>query len=406
MRFNARAGRRVIAAVASIGALALAINCVDLDSLGAGRGLDGGSQPATDGLADSAPPDPCEHLGPPPPPKVAIGGTQLPPFDVAIDQVQIDSDVVRGYDLDGLCTCDDRPNVKGGATCVGGVNSCDLDGGVDNTAGAVARGVGQAVTGGLARLANRIISTGKRTLLFRISEYNGSANDDRVSVAAILAEGIRAPGCDASTPDPSDSGFYSPGHCGDDSWLVAPDALYPPKGDPAVIDVDAYVSNWQLVARFRSNPVVIPFTEVSEVSFSGAVVTAEIVPLDENLGERQPPDRTPTSREQRLFALRNGIVAGRVSTRTLLRSVGTYISALAEGPLCKSVYFRSLRTSVCEAVDMQFAPTNPPDASAPCDALSAAFGFSGLPALEGAKTTLAKPADPCADAAGNIFDCP
>jgi hypothetical protein len=400
MRRRARRLRWTALVLAAGAGAAISGSCVDLDSLGNGA-PDAGDHPDAEA---GAPADPCIHVNPVPAPDLDDSpGEMLPPFETAFDEVTVNPTTVPGYDIDGLCTCDQGSISvgKGGGSCAGPSPGCDLDGGIDNAAGLVEQGA----TGVLSfdRFPNRLIASGARSLLIQLAEYNGKANDKEVIVGTILSEGIREPGCATSTYDP-DAGIYTPGRCGDDHWSSSPGAMIVTgSGNVPLVKGTGYVRDFHLVARI-GNPVPVPFTASSDVTFAGAVLTATVVPLGEDLKPRDP-SQEPTVKERRLFRLENGVLAGRVGANELLHTIGTYQSGI--GTLCKlGAAFDQVRTPICGAVDVRREPGSTPNPALPCDALSAAFGFTALPAIAGAVSTAPPPDDPCGGVDAGAFTCP
>lgn len=384
-------------------AAAITTSCVDLESLGNGPpdvitgSADGGEEAA---LGD----DPCAHHGLVPPPASdddANPDASLPTFELAIDKVVLDPAIAPGFDLDGVCSCDARPKTRGdgGGSCAptkGGSVFCDLDGGVDNAVGVVAREASPVFA--IDTIPNRLLAAGMRGLLLQIAKYNGRANDKEVIVGAMMAEGIRSQGCPASVRD--DAGFYSPGRCGDDGWTLSPTTVVTTGGGvhvPLVVGT-GWVNDYRLVVQFvETSKMTLPFSASRSISFAAPALMARIVPLDENLAPREPPSRAAqTDREKRLYRLDDGVFTGRVEPTELLGTIGSYNSST--GPLCKNPAFDVIRTRICASRDLSGATNiKTPNPAAACDALSAAFGFVALPAKTDGVTALSLPSDPCAN---------
>jgi hypothetical protein len=323
--------------------------------------------------------------------------TELPPFTVAIDDVSLDPETAPGYDLDGLCTCDDRPGAKadGGPSCSSdAAPTCDLGGGADNTLAVVGKNnlPGEAID----KLPNRLIDQGQRSILFKLTNYNGLANDQDVSVGALVAEGIDAQGCPTSVQD-SATLKWSPGRCGNDTWTVSQASVVPPLR--ALVSGRGYVRDFELVARF-DKPVVLPFTPSAAIELHEGLLHATIVPLDESLA---PRDKTkpPTEAQQRLYRLENGVLAGRAPRESILTAVGSY--GPGGGPiLCTTpAVFDSIRDTICTSADL--AATSNEPLTSPCTMLSGTVGFVAIPALAGAIVPSPSPPPECTP---SVLACP
>ena len=363
-------------AIGAVGLAKLLISCVDLESLGSGTRPDDGGAPDT---FVSTPPeaaaDPCTHDQPAATSTVSDGKDELPPFVLAISEITLDPARVTPFDLDGVCTCDGRPGAlyDGGPRCATATVSCDGDGGADNGLGALSALT--AVGGGIAMVANRLITTGHRTVLLQIAGYNGLPNDDEVRVGTLLGAGIHEKGCASSTLDGT-TGLYSAGLCGDDPWAIPPGAIV--GGVPLVVGA-GYVREGRLVARLN-NAVLLPFTDQSTLNFQKPIITGTLVPVNEALQPRDPR-ATPTEKEKRLFLLQNATLAGRVQAGEGVAAIGTYVQSSTGKPLCTSAAFGLIHDQLCGASDIQGKPLVPDDPARACDAISAAIGLAAVPAV-------------------------
>jgi hypothetical protein len=141
------------------------------------------------------PPDPCLHAGFPPRVDASDGPDGPSTLFVAreLSMVVGDRDTL-GFDLDGRCTCDERPGAPGGSICAPRgprAKICDDLGGRDN-AGAKILGnrlpdrPGSSFDVGYTTAAE----TGTSGLLFALSEYNGRLDDPEVRVEAFDSPGL------------------------------------------------------------------------------------------------------------------------------------------------------------------------------------------------------------------------
>lgn len=350
--------------------------------------------------------DPCAHAAPPPPPETddePVLDNQLAPFYVATSEIhlfgKIDAGASAGFDLDGVCTCDPRPNTAhdGGAACLG-PKTCDRDGGVDNGTLALLDAFGGFLPAGTdldtAASLNTRIAVGDETLLFVIGNYNGRANDKEVSVGLIVSHGIQdGTGCGTNVGRPMPP--YPPGYCGKDRWTVDPDGVIgaAPPYTPSVA-ATAYVTNHRLVIDNEKGSFQIPFGDVSLTMFS-PIVVATIVPLDAT-GNPRDPSAPPSGRNDGNFRLDNGVLAGRVPASSMLavagalRTPGSADAGPGQQYLCQSPVFAVLKGELCKERDIASSKQVDFDPKATCDAISATTTFVARPAMAGARY---RPAD-------------
>jgi hypothetical protein len=376
------------------------VSCVDLDSLGSGAP---DSAVAEAGVPDVR--DPCLHVAPPEAPGVDDSpNDELPPFVLALDEVALDPERSTAYDLDGVCTCDSRPGsaADGGPSCGSPKVTCDRDGGGDNAIGEVASTASPLVA--IESTSNNLIAAGHRTLLLAISNYNGRANDREVVVGALLAEGIRSAGCPSSVPE-GQTGFWSKGGCGDDPWTISPDAVVvtATRGTLPITVGRGFVRDYQLVVRF-GDAARVPVNDEAVIRFGEPLLTGTLVPLDEALAPRDPT-RAPTPREQRLFRIDRGVLAGRMATRDVLGALGTYRTNGGKTPVCASSAFESIRSIICQSADIRRAPA-PAEPATRCDALSASMAFAAIPAIGVDVGDAGVVSTACATVDAAVFDCP
>lgn len=356
-------------------------------------------------------PDPCAHLGPPPPPltddEPAID-KQLAPFHVAMSEFHLlaktDAGSLVGFDLDGVCTCDDRVATahEGGASCVGPV-SCDADGGIDNGSSALFDKFSGLVPDlDQAAHINTDIAKGQQATLLQISNYNGRANDKAVSVGIVLSHGINdGSGCGTVPPD---GGMppYPPGWCGKDIWTVEPAGVIgdrPPYA--AALSAAAYVTNHTLVVSDPLGYFEVPFGDVALRLYS-PVVIATIVPLDDS-GNPRDPNAPPPSKTDANYRLDNGLIAGRMAATTILAATGALRVPGSSDPdaaqgqkyFCQSSSFGVLTGLFCGARDIASSQQVDFDPKAPCDALSATSSFQARPAKVGDKLAGPVTDNPC-----------
>jgi hypothetical protein len=311
----------------------------------------------------------------------------LPPFAVAMRTITFKSGI--GYDLDGVCTCDGRPGSArdGAASCKGSANPCDDDGGVDSRINRVFDEYRSLIDLDEALNAATRVEEGKKGVLSVIYRYNGRANDKDVEVGLIASHGIRVPSIhlDGAVGPDADPGSmnYPPVWEGRDTWSLDPKHLL--DGIPA-FKATGYVSNYHLVVRFPGQAVV--FFGGTPVALSSPIAVGRLVPLDANLKPRDP-SRPPdlAAGEGRLFAVRDGILGGRVTVERLLAGLGTLASVDptrdAGSHFCGDGVFSIVKKRFCDERDIASVAALDHDPTTTCDAISVAVAYEAEPALTG-----------------------
>ena len=363
-------------------------------------GTGDGPEASGDGAAgDAAPPDPCKHVFAPTPPDLDDApGDELPPFYIAVRTTRISNDTktIRGFDLDGVCTCNaDKTTAHAGvASCLSAKPSCDLDGGVDNAVSVLAAQVSPFFS--LDTVPQRLIDTGRRTLLLEIGKYNGRRNDKEVAFGVALSDGIRVQGCPTSTENAA-KGIWTPGWCGDDVWSFLPEAVVPATNQPLIQGL-GFVKDGVLTLQLEGS-LLLPFDESSVLPLGGTVMTGTLTPLGDDLNPRDPNMPPATERQKRLFRLDDALIGGRVKATQLLAGVGTVDTAVGDaGPayLCEQSSYELLRKGICGAVDLASTQALDFDPQAKCDSLSVGITFTAFPVLPGALHMTNLVANPCA----------
>lgn len=159
----------------------------------------GGGGGGTGGTGGSAPA--CNHLVPPLPPVMSNGGGDID-IVTAIRRVDLDeqqSDLLYGFDIDGLCSCTlDEQSCTLPFWVDPKEAVCDDLRGLDNAAG-LALAKLNGLSGGSINsvLLNSEIDSGDWSLLFRLRNYNGAPDDDNVELSVYETTGLAQLG---STP--------------------------------------------------------------------------------------------------------------------------------------------------------------------------------------------------------------
>jgi hypothetical protein len=354
---------------------------------------------------DVTPPatDPCGHAAPPSAPaKSGAPGEddELPPFVVAIRSFSLipaPGAAVPGYDLDKTCTCETREPTygEGGTTCRLDPKTpgCDDDGGIDNAATHLFNEYKQVISIDDSANVNDEIQNGFKTVLLQIAGYNGLPNDPSVNVGVFASDGMleqppTKPGCDASTATPRldrpDATFWTPVYCGDDKWSIVKDGVI--GANRPLIPVrtgSGWVRDGMLVVEVN-DALQVPFFN-SVIGLSTARLVGRLVPIDQNLKPRDPKV-PPTDAEKRLWRLDEGVIAGRIPARDILAAVGSLDDPLDKQSgkhLCTTPLYETAKSAICGYLDISSNPQRDLNLDYRCDALSAAFGFTAFPALDG-----------------------
>jgi hypothetical protein len=301
---------------------------------------------------------------------------------------------VYGFDLDGVCTC---PAPDSCRTPSGSAPRCDEEGGRDNAGGELLRTFGSFNVFNQDDLTRRL-QAGLYGLLMMVRDYNGAANDTRVTVAVYISNGVNAV-ADGGT-------FPPPAYDGTDHWTVDPGSLLGgasldgadcAKGGntcvPIYFDDKAYVSNHVLVASLDFPLSLGGGANMGFIALdlTGSVVTARLVP------------RGTT------FALEDGRITGRWATSKLLASLAVLPDPFVSGGyLCgDDPTYLSVKKKICDATDIATSAGQDGKGAA-CDALSVGFGFTAEPALLG-RVLAPRGATPhgCSDGGAPVQDqCP
>lgn len=331
--------------------------------------------------------DPCQHAFPPAEPDVDDAPDEvLPPFAIAVDGIQVQSDDGNAvaFDLDGVCTCETRAGTarQGQSSCLSSASKCDYDGGRDNAVSEFVTGLGAFYS--VDKFPNTLIQQGRRGVLTQLGKYNGRANDRDVALGIVLSEGIHSQGCPSSTPQQGATwDTWSPGWCGEDKWSLPEDGVFQVSSGPVFVVIGkGYVRDYQLVVNFEGT-VHVPFNDSYALLINSATISGKLVPLGEDLNPRDPSVPPQTDKEKRFYRVDDGVLAGRVSTHDLLAAIGSSKQSQTDEQICLQSLYQVLKDRVCAAADIAHAKSLDFQADAGCDALSTAIRFTGKPALLG-----------------------
>ncbi len=292
-----------------------------------------------------------------------------------------------GFDLDNVCTC------PGPDSCVNTISSphCDEDGGRDNAGGDLLDLISGFPGISQASLDDNL-SHGTFGFLIQVRGWNGQPNDTQVSAAVYVSSGL--------VPLP-DGGRANVKGDGTDVWQISSDAVL--GGDalvgvdcgndntacsPVYLDDDAYVASGVLVCSLDF-PIAVgsPTAGTVELDLTGSVITA-------------PLTQVPGG-----WAIQNGVLDGRWATKSLLSSLAAIpdpLSTTGEFLCGTDSTYGIAKNQICSSSDIAADPKLD-QTGAPCDAVSIAIGFTGLPAHMGPVTRRVLPAQGCTTEAGTPF---
>jgi hypothetical protein len=379
--------RWLAAGVAGIPGVIAFVSCV-VPGFDLVAGAQGGAGPGPNGSGGAGPSTgSCQGVRPP-----AANGddgnmSELD-FTVAVRTIDLGEDDVEegprvGYDLDNTCTCLE----DAGPSCVvpdfATEDHCDGPGGIDN---AVAQLFNYASVFNEQAFDSQFQSEnaeqGDWSLIVRVQQYNGQANDEQVVVSLYASPGMQEDPClgpdpmpawDGSDRWPVDSvsletagagGFGGSGSGGEGGECVGGYGGHQgyDVDQPRFFDAAGYVAGGVVVAN-------VPEAGLSFVNDDGVVqiklvagfLTARIEALADGYG------------------LRDGVLTGRWRLSDFFATLNRFTSG--GEPLCTdSAIYALVKNAVCKFPDIA-AEIDP---NTPCDALSFGMSFSADPAQIGA----------------------
>jgi hypothetical protein len=313
----------------------------------------------------------CAHLEPPPPPNVtAHGGTNdggtydggeldlvLPMHSVwygtgSVDDAGNPRYESIGFDLDNTCTGEGEGPSCAEPLWATGPHHDGFEG-IDNAIAQVQWQPGTQDSD--TQTANGV------NIVLRVRGYSGETDDDQVEVSVYYSPGL----------SPREDGGLDPLWGGQDRWAVVPGSLQPagPGSTPSVdrprhLDAHAYVSDGVLVARLEE--------ALYPALFTGAPVPSRDVVIAAALRRGA----------NGLWQLQNGTYAFRLELKRVLYDLAW--EPLGPGGAYQLCQFPdnyvSQARGYCAFADIAFDNNSP---TAPCDALSWAFGFDAIQARLG-----------------------
>jgi hypothetical protein len=344
------------------GALLVADGCTIVNGLTVP--VDAGPAAAVDAApADAAKDggDGCNHaLPPPPPPPTTVDGADIAPVVVVARQILLSTAmgaVPVGYDLDGVCTTDQATE-----TCIGDKPHVDGPGGIDNNGGDLFNLVKTKTD--VEQRINDGIAVGKTTLLFRLSNYNGTPNDPNIILSVYASPGLLDGSGQSITPTFVES----------EAWALDESQFTALSPDLPTTTSTGYVSNGVVVAFLASTSIGL--SSSFSVNLKSAVLTAEL-----DLTGAKP-------------IMKGGIIAGRWAASDLLRVISRQRTSDGGKALCDdALNYGVAKAVICADLDIMVDRIADRSGLA-CNATSASIRFVGAPASLGAKRA-SVPDEPC-----------
>jgi hypothetical protein len=317
--------------------------------------------------------NPCLGAVLPQNPGTAAGAPTVT-FTAALSQVMLgktDGGPYYGFNLDKTCTC----LMDASDSCIrptGQPPACDDPNGVDNYARRIFETINGFVDGGIITEAklNNAIQTGLSGALIQVSQYNGLADDDQVTVTVYGSVGY------ANFP-------MAPAFDGGDKWNVDPASFA-----HTYETTNAYVANHTLVALLDF-PIIIgsAVTQPVYIQLHSGIILANLELNDAGT-----------------LVQMTGQLGGRWAPKDFLPSLQVVPDPLMSGSyLCGSdPTYQILKGFICENIDVNEDPAS--DGTGECNAVSMGLGFVASPAIVGAQTSPPDAGFPCE--AGWKDDCP
>jgi len=313
--------------------------------------------------------DPCVHLTVPEPPAVDDDpAVNLPGQWFAVRNISLTNDIdagAAGYDLDGVCSCQD-----GGAGFRGAIESCqtygeeqcDLSGGVDNSLRKLIQKQAQLAVPRVdlnSLGADDRASKGLNTIMVYIGQWNGKPNDKEVYVGTLVSQSLIAvDNCDGPIPmQLADGGspeipMGGARWNGCDRWTVAQSQVISDQTPIPAITTAGYV---------RDGVVTVN---------GGTSATLAILGIPVSVRSAKTSFRVT---EQGI----DGTLAGRLDPISIMKGLGSISLTTGSPPICETALFGQIVDTVCGALDIAQAPATD-FAARRCDGLSAGVSFRAV----------------------------
>jgi len=368
-----------------IHALLVGAGCSYYDSSLLDPSKDAGSAAGASGSAGSAGASEggvpgCTHAAPPGKPSVVnAGGAEDLVF--VLDWLKM-ADRDLGYDLDKTCTCQGETD-----SCQepkwAKADHCDGPDGRDNAAGSLIQEGANLVPGFGDNAWNSDLKAGDWGLIFRVSKYNGLADDDQVELAwYVPTEFDKLWELDGGTMP--EGGGPIPKWDGTDVWPLKAESLNDSDPNrPKWVDANAYVSGGVLVGKI----------DLGEFQASGslklvvkdAFVTARLV------------------KESGIWRMKEGLLAGVWVLEDIFKQLGQ-MSMGGEFLCTDSIAYTMIKGMICKYADIYRSRGTP---SSQCDSLSLGLSFTAIAGKLGQAVETTSTANTCkpeADPANDSCD--
>jgi hypothetical protein len=352
----------------------------------------------------------CGHRIWPPPPAQSSPGADDVELVVAARSLDFGEQSVNmgalvGLDLDNRCTCQGE-----GPSCVAPPKArpefCDGPDGIDNSVSEFFNFLGTFSKNFTSAEYTSEAERGGTSLLVRVRDYNGGADDKQVTLSLHPSPGRDVDPC---------GGPAQPNWDGNDTWPISSVSLQPLGGGgggggaggagggggaggappptcgnngfdpntPLYVDTNAYVNDWVVVANLPT--LALQF--VGDDSAVPIALTAGFV-----MG-------TLVQQGSR-WAMRDGLMVGRWKLAEFFKLIGS-ITNQSE-PICTdTAVYAAIKNAVCEYPDIASTLGGP---TTPCDAMSFGLGFQAEPAAFGAVVPQPAASPLCPPATDPQFD--
>jgi hypothetical protein len=276
-----------------------------------------------------------------------------------------------GYDLDQFCTCQ-----TDGDSCkepdFASADHCDGPGGRDNAVAQLFKFASTFDSGFSSQAISGDAENGNSTVLLRVRNYNGKANDTQVSLALYASPGLGE--------DPCWPAGMPPAWNGADRWQI--DSLTlgvgggggSPTGaggascagasgydldQPAYRDDEAYVTDFRVVANLPNAGLVVNTGDtLTPIKLVAGAVSGRL----EQVGGA--------------WAMREGLITGRWRLTDVFAAIGTFTSG-GDALCTDNAVYPLLKNGICQFPDIASELGGP---TTPCDSLSLGMAFDSEPA--------------------------
>jgi hypothetical protein len=360
-------------------AIAMGASCAvaGFDRVDTGSGPGSGGAGGGNSQAGNAGSAACQHATWPPAPANPDPGPDDVDLVAAVRRIDVgeenlDRGPLVGYDLDQFCTClGDGDSCKEPRYAM--ADHCDGPGGRDNAVASLFKFAGTFSDNFASASLTSEAEIGSWTMLVRVTQYNGKANDSQVRLALYPSPGIDKDPCwpvdtpprwDGNDPWPVDTVSLQTAGAGGGGTGGAGCTSLPGYDidQPLFFDDEAYVSDFHIVANLPNAGLVLTTDE--------SAVTIKLVAGSVSARLEQANGR---------WSLREGLITGRWPLADFFKTVGSMTSG--GDPICTDHPVYSLiKNGVCRFPDIASSLGGP---TTPCDSMSFGMAFDAEPAALG-----------------------